>query len=299
MFSGCKSDNSTSSTPASQSEVAAKLPSGLSASDLSEDVVGGKSININPTLTFSSDGSTLTYQNDSNDSGYPATVSGSISVTSTKDGDDKLLLTFTVGGQEIEIGFSFIDRGGEGYIDEAVLETAKVDDIEQTISQKVTVTMATGKIENAAVSSQDRLDISGAPDLSEWNRYIVGTAFFCDNSARGEILFYFTSSTSGKYFDMEDGDSGDVSYSYKPTGANTGEISLTADYPGTGGHTLRDDWKSSLTFTNFYNGSFVDLPGGTTTDLNTGKVVHNWTVIDSGTFNAITNVSVYLEENSN
>ena len=308
VFSGClNDDNDSTSTLASQTEVAAKLPNSVSATELAEDVVGSQTITLNPTLIFSEDGTTLTYSNDLNDTGYPATVNGQIDVNSSKE-EDRLILSFTVGGQKIEIGFSFIDRGGEGYIDEAILDVAKVDDTEQTISEKVTLTLDAGQLPNAGVAEEDRPDLSGAPTTAEWNRYLVGTAILLiEDKGLDNTLVRFNSSSSGQYVDLDEGYIGNFSYTYKNEGNNTGEISITenwvnagqdydSDYPDSNGSRMRSEFSVSLTFVDFYNGRWVDGPE-VTTDLDSGKT-YEVNDDEQGSFNAITNVTLYLEDNS-
>ena len=308
VFSGCLNDDDNPSTLASQTEVAAKLPDNVSTSALAEDVVGGQTINLNPTLVFSIDGTTLSYSNDSNDTGYPATVNGQIDVNSSKE-DDRLILSFTVGGQKIDVGFSFIDRGGEGFIDEAVLDVARVDGAEQTISEKRTFTLDAGEFANAGIAAEDRPDFSGAPTTAEWNRYLVGTAILLtEDSGLDNTLVRFNSSSSGQYVDLDDGYIGNFSYTYKNDGNNTGEISVTenwvnagidydSDYPDSNGSRMRTEFSVSLTFEDFYNGRWADGPE-VVSDLDSGKTYEE-NDDEQGSFNAITNVTLYLEENSN
>ena len=52
---------------------------------------------------------------------------------------DRLIVTVTVNGEKLDLGFSFIDRGGEGYIDEVVLDLVEVDDEVQVLPAEISV----------------------------------------------------------------------------------------------------------------------------------------------------------------
>ena len=312
MLSSCIDDTET--TAASQTAVVAQPPASVGTSGLS-----GQTITFNPTLVFSADGSTINYTNTESGSNYPSGTSIDLNLTSEVVGD-RLIVSITVGGEKIDLGFNFIDRGGEGYIDEVVLDLVEVDDEVQVLPAEISVLVTPGTIRNEKVAETALPDFTGAPTEAEWNQYLVGTAMLLQEDKMTYIdntLVQFTTTSSGIYVDMEDGDTGTFTYSYSLTdsGANTGKITISSEwkneddtdtpdeedleYPGSNGHMLRDDFSKNLVFTNFYNGETSDNPGGTVTDTETGKVYPwNEQEYSSGTFKGITNPTVYLKNNT-
>lgn len=302
---GCfDGDDSTSSTPSSQTEVAAKAPASVASSGLP-----GKTITFNPTLVFDVSGETVQYSNDSSDSSYPQGSFSDIDLNETVEGE-RLVISITVADQVIELGFSFIDRGGEGFIDEAVLDVVKVDDEEQTLPEKVIVRIDAGTVVNEGIAEDERLDISGAPTEDQWNTYIIGAAVLVEQvggSYDDNTLVRFQTATTGQYVDLEDLETGDFTYTYTKTGDNTGKLEVTSDwelnageedpdYPGATG-TMRDEFSMTLTFEDFYNGTYADNPGSTVTELSSGKEFpDDEDPLGSGTISVITNVSVFLDE---
>jgi hypothetical protein len=290
--------DSSNSTPASQKEVVAQAPASVASSGLP-----GKTITFNPTLVFDSIGETINYSNDSSDSVYPSGNFIDVDLNETVEGD-RLVISITVDGQKIDLGFSFVDRGGEGFIDEAVLDVVKVDNVEQTLPEKVTVTIDAGTVVNEGIAEEDRLDISGAPSEEEWNRYVVGTAILLENLAYQDFtLVRFNSATSGQYVDLEDGYTGDFTYSYTQDGNTTGNLSVSSewlneddtDYPDSIGHKMRDEFVLEVSFKDFYNGTWKDGEGKVI-DLETNQE-YDWDD-DYGEFNGITNVDLYIEQAS-
>jgi len=295
---------STSSTPASQTEVLAQAPTSVASSGLP-----GKTITFNPTLVFDSTGETVDYSNDISDSAYPNGSFDDIDLSETVEGD-RLVISITVNGQKIDLGFSFVDRGGEGFIDEAVLDVVKVDDVEQTLPGKVTVRIDAGTVVNEGVAEDERLDISGAPTEAQWNTYIIGAAVLIEEdggSYNDNTLVRFQTATTGQYVDLEDLDTGDFTYTYTKTGDSTGKLSVVTDweidageedpdYPGATG-TMRDEFTMTLTLTDFYNGKYADDAGSTVTELSTGTVFpDDEDPLGSGKISVITNVTVFLDE---
>ena len=296
--------DSSSSTPASQKEVVAQAPASVASSGLP-----GKTITFNPTLVFDSTGETVDYSNDTTDSAYPNGDFSGIDLNETVEGD-RLVISITVDDQKIDLGFSFVDRGGEGFIDEAVLDVVKVDDVEQTLPEKVTVRIDAGTVVNEGVAEEDRLDISGAPSEEEWNTYIIGAAVLVEQDSEiyeDNTLVRFQTATTGQYVDLEDLDTGDFTYTYTKTSDTTGKLSVVSDweldageedpdYPGATG-TMRDEFTMTLTFTDFYNGTYADDAGSTVTELSTGtEFPDDEDPLGSGTISVITNVSVFLDE---
>lgn len=307
FFTGCLLDDedTATTTAASQTAVAAAAPTSVGNSGLP-----GKTISFNPTLVFNLDGVTLDYSNSSTDGSYPTGDFANLTISEQVEGD-RLVISITVNNEKIDLGFSFTDRGGEGFIDEAVLDLVEVNDEVKELPAKVTVAIDAGTVRNENVKTEDLPDFSGAPTSEEWNKYIVGTAMLITNDANttwsGTVestLVYFTSSSAGVYYDMDDGETGNFSYNYTPPSSetsNVGEVSVVsewiqndADYPDSLGNAMRDEFSMKLTFTDFYNGKREDNPGGKSIDTVTGKEYPE-TKPETGTFNAVTNVSLYLE----
>ena len=295
--------DSSSSTPASQKEVVAQAPASVASSGLP-----GKEVTFNPTIKFDSIGETINYSNDSSDSVYPSGNFSDVDLNETVEGD-RLVISITVDGQKIDLGFSFVDRGGEGFIDEAVLDVVKVDDVEQTLPEKVTVMIDPGRVANEGIAEEDRLDISGAPSEEEWNTYIIGAAVLVEEEDGDEdsTLVRFQTATTGQYVDLSDLDTGDFTYTYTKTSDTTGKLSVVSDweldageedpdYPGATG-TMRDEFTMTLTFTDFYNGTYADDAGSTVTELSTGtEFPDDEDPLGKGTISVITNVSVFLDK---
>ena len=144
MLSSCIDDTET--TAASQTAVVAQPPASVGSSGLS-----GQTITFNPTLVFSADGSTINYTNTESGSNYPSGTSIDLNLTSEVVGD-RLIVSITVGGEKIDLGFNFIDRGGEGYIDEVVLDLVEVDDEVQVLPAEISVLVTPGTVRNEKVA---------------------------------------------------------------------------------------------------------------------------------------------------
>ena len=318
MLSSCIGDTET--TAASQTAVVAQPPQPTDPSSVEDHGLSGQTVKFNPTLTFSLNGKNIDYSNTESGSNYPSGNFTGLSLTNEVVGN-RLIVTVTVNGEKLDLGFSFIDRGGEGFIDEVVLDLVEVDDEVQVLPAEISLLVKTpGKIPNENVAEAARPDFTGAPTEAEWNQYLVGTAMLLQEDKMTYIdntLVQFTTTSSGIYVDMEDGDTGTFTYSYSLTdsGANTGKITISSEwkneddtdtpdeedleYPGSNGHMLRDDFSKNLVFTDFYNGETSDNPGGTVTDTETGKVYPwNEQEYSSGTFKGITNPTVYLNNNT-
>jgi hypothetical protein len=310
MLSGCIDDDTT--TVASQTAVVAQPPASVGSSGLS-----GQTVTFNPTLVFSADGGTINYTNTESGSNYPSGTFPDLSLTDEVVGD-RLIVTVTVNGEKLDLGFSFIDRGGEGFIDEVVLDLVEVDDEVQVLPAEISVLVTPGTIRNEKVAEATLPDFTGAPTEAEWNQYSVGTAILLQGTDNGQddfTLAQFTTTSSGTYVDVEDGDTGTFTYSYSLTdsGSNTGKLTISSEwkneddtdtpdeedleYAGSNGHMLRDDFSMNLIFTDFYNGTFSDNPGGTVTDTETDKVYPSQEELSQGKFNGITNPTLYLKNN--
>ena len=309
MLSSCIDDTET--TAASQTAVVAQPPASVGSSGLS-----GQTITFNPTLVFSADGSKIDYQNNTAGN-YPTGEFTNLVIGEAVEGD-RLIVSITVNGEKLDLGFNFIDRGGEGYIDEVVLDLVEVDDEVQVLPAEISVLVTPGTVRNENVAETALPDFTGAPTEAEWNQYLVGTAILLQGTANGQddfTLAQFTTTSSGTYVDVEDGDTGTFTYSYSLTdpGSNTGTLTVSSewkneddtetpdeedlDYPGSNGHMLREDFSMNFIFTDFYNGIGDENGDGTITDLQTGMVYPRVEEDGGGKFNGITNPTLYLENN--
>ena len=316
MLSSCIDDTET--TAASQTAVVAQPPQPTDPSSVEDHGLSGQTVKFNPTLTFSLNGKNIDYSNTESGSNYPSGNFTGLSLTNEVVGN-RLIVTVTVNGEKLDLGFSFIDRGGEGFIDEEVLDLVEVDDEVQVLPAEISVLVTPGTVRNENVAETALPDFTGAPTEAEWNQYLVGTAILLQGTANGQddfTLAQFTTTSSGTYVDVEDGDTSTFTYSYSLTdsGSNSGKLTISTewkneddtdtpdeedlDYPGTNGHMLRDDFSINLTFTDFYNGTYSENPGTTITDTETGKVYPlNEDDYTSGKFNGITNPTLYLKNN--
>jgi hypothetical protein len=304
--SGCLYDDEVV-TSASQTEVVAQSPASVALSGLA-----GQTVTFNPTLVFSTDGLNVDYSNSVVGGNYPDGNFSNITLTNNVEGD-RLVVSITVNNEKIDLGFSFTDRGGEGYIDEAVLDMVEVNDQVQSLPAKVVVAIEAGTVRNKNVTAESLPDLTGAPTVDEWNKYIVGTAMLITGNSEYSLktektLVHFITSSSGSYIDLDDSETGSFSYTYTPTvgATNLGELSVSSDWSTTYidpdypdvpvGTLMRDEFVMDLNFKDFYNGTRKDKAGGTNTDLASGKVYSGDTP-ETGDFNAITNVSLYLANN--
>ena len=73
-----------------------------------------------------------------------------------------MVISITVNNEKIDLGFSFTDRGGEGNIDEAVLDLVKVNDEVKELPAKVTVAIEKSTVRNENVKTEDLPDFSVA-----------------------------------------------------------------------------------------------------------------------------------------
>ena len=316
LMSGCLyDDDDATTTVASQTTVVAKAPSSVGNSGLP-----GKTISFNPTLVFNLDGVTIDYSNSSTDGSYPTGDFANLTISEQVEGE-RLVISITVNSEKIDLGFSFTDRGGEGFIDEAVLDLVEVNDEVKELPAKVTVAIDAGTVRNENVKTEDLPDLSGAPTRDEWNNYIIGTGLLTkDNSGVGDIsIIQFTSSTEGVKYSLSGSDAGTAdtaTYVYTKVDATEGNLALSDTYvlnfPGHAWHQkqVKDDWEVKLTWSDaadatFYNGNWSDKPNsGTITNLETNEKMDYESFygadnsLSYGTFGAISNVSIYIQQNT-
>ena len=303
MLSSCLEDTDT--TAASQTAVVAQPPASVGSSGLS-----GQTVTFNPTLVFSADGLTINYQNNTAGN-YPTGEFTNLVIGEAVEGD-RLIVSITVGGEKIDLGFSFTDRGGEGYIDEAVLDLVEVNDEEKELPAKVTIAIDAGTVRNENVTAESLPDLTGAPTVDEWNKYLTGTGLLVTDTTDGSLsVVQFSSSTEATIYNITGSDAGtsdSFSYIYTKLDENTGTLDMTDyyiyDYAGDPWHgqNIKDEGQVKLIWSSdedatFYNGNWSDVQGaGVYTNLDTGEERVSTSSVSSGTFGVVSNVSIYIEQ---
>jgi len=304
MLSSCIDDTET--TAASQTAVVAQPPASVGSSGLS-----GQTITFNPTLVFSADGSTIDYQNNTAGN-YPTGEFTNLVIGEAVEGD-RLIISITVGGEKIDLGFSFTDRGGEGYIDEAVLDLVEVNDEVKELPAKVTIAIDAGTVRNENVTAESLPDLTGAPTVDEWNKYLTGTGLLVTDTTDGSLsVVQFSSSTEATIYHLTGhdyaGTSDSFSYIYTKLDENTGTLDMTEYYVEEDegpwyGQNIKDVGQVKLIWSSdedatFYNGQWSDVQGaGVYTNLDTGEEIVSTSSPSSGTFGVVSNVSIYIEQN--
>ena len=318
ILAGCNSsDNSSSgnsSTSSSQTVSAATVNSTSAA-----EVFSNFQLDLNPTIVIS--GNSATYKNSDGTQGFEIADLTGVNVYYDDGADGALEIRFehsSFNDGNITITLSgFVDRGNEGYIDEFTIEKAEIKKSDGTTKEisSVVNTKKTNLGTNLKRSASDMTennisvpDFSGSPTVDEWNRFMIGTAILAaDTSTTGGDLTFvqFTSSTAGIYYDItgsDAGDSGNFTYTYSQDSDTTGKLVINLTW--TESDTSNSDYGTSfaevdymdLTFSDFYNGDYKETVG-TETNLKTGETKQDAPEsLDSGVFNTITNVEVYLEE---
>ena len=303
MLSSCIEDTDT--TAVSQNAVVAQPPASVGSSGLS-----GQTVTFNPTLVFSADGLTINYQNNTAGN-YPTGEFTNLVIGEAVEGD-RLIVSITVGGEKIDLGFSFTDRGGEGYIDEAVLDLVEVNDEEKELPAKVTIAIDAGTVRNENVTTESLPDLTGAPTVDEWNKYLTGTGLLAKDTTDGSLsVLQFSSSTEATIYHLTGhdyaGTSDSFSYIYTKLDENTGTLDITEYYVEEDegpwyGQNIKDVGQVKLTWSSaedatFYNGNWSDVQGsGTYTNLDTGEEIVSTSSPSSGTFGVVSNVSIYIEQ---
>ena len=236
LFTGCFDDDdpvSNSGSLSSQSEVYAGINVD-DKDDLAEVVVGaldGGVLELNPKLTFTlADPITVDYENDQNDSGYPQENALNLPVELSVE-DTRLIISFThTSEKRIELGFSFIDRGGEGYLDEVQLDLARVDNEEQVVTKQSYYIADQAISKNLYNTNVDEpLVYEGAPTVEQWNKYIVGNSILNISSDDVVTLLHISDTSTGKYYEEIEGEVQvfDATYTYSKTDQNKGLLTLT------------------------------------------------------------------------
>ena len=195
---GGSSSNSSGSSPVGTSDAAAptSLPSGTE-------------IAFNPEIIFDGELSVGTpakarYSNDTTSSSFPG-GDNDIVYVSLEIVTEGIKLSFTQGGQNVELVLSGFKDFGAGYIEEFTVE-AKVDN-ESVGTQQGRFT-GTTKPKNKSASRT--FDTSGTPTEDEFIKFLVGKAIYHqetspDTRDRGYILF--NQDGTFHYFGSDDDDS--------------------------------------------------------------------------------------------
>ena len=317
FFTGCLLDDedTTSSSNTSLSLGSATINDATTAKEV---FVNNFELKLNPTFTIN--GETATYEN-STAGDFPVASNESLKVVYSPESSGlKVTFSFDSGAHddiEIVMG-SFIDVGNEGYIDEIEIVDVRVDiSSASPEGKKLTEYIGTQRLEKPLkrhdsdiannLGSDYKLpdqpeaqDFSGAPDVDEWNKNIVGKAFLSVGSDGDKSLVYFTSSTAGLEYGLTGSDSGNINnftYEYvkddesKGTMFYKGEYYSNANYDG-----KLTRWQADidLQFTNdFFSGTWSEDQGMEVNEQ--GEKVWEDTSPGSGTFEAITNVTLELE----
>jgi hypothetical protein len=315
---GCKSSStssssdSVSSTSSSQTVVAASVNS-VNAAEVFNDF----ELNLNPKIVIT--GITATYFNDDNSQGFEIADLAGVRVD-YNDVTDGLELKFShnsFSDGNITITLTgFNDRGNEGYIDEFTVKKAEV--VKSDGSKTEIPSVANTKKSNLGTklkrSTSDRtqndispLDFSGSPTKGEWNKYMIGTAILATTAPgtpRKLTLVQFTTSTTGRYYDLagyDNGDSGTFNYDYQQDGDKEGKLSMLFEWkqgdPDDVNYnaTIQELDNIVLTFSDFYNGSY-QYAAGTEKNLSTGAITNDTAPFEAGDFNTITDVDIYLND---
>ncbi len=308
-------DDTVSSSSSSSSLGSATINDATTAKEV---FVNNFELKLNPTFTIN--GETAVYEN-STTGDFPVASNESLKVVySPVSTGLKVTFTFDSGAHddiEIVMG-SFIDVGNEGYIDEIEIVDVRVDVSNASPEgKKLTEFIGTQRLEKPLkrhdsdiaknLGSDYKLpdqpkaqDFSGAPDVDEWNKNIVGKAFLIVGSDGDKSMIYLTSSTSGIEYGLTGSDSGNINnftYVYvkdeekKGTMFYKGEYYANANYDG-----KMTRWQADLDLqftTDFFSGTWSEDQGMEVNEQ--GEKVWEDTSPGSGTFEAVTDVTLELK----
>ena len=278
------------------------------------EVFAGYTLELNPTIVFSSDGKSGTYDNTANHSGYPAGQGIQVNITYEDGGVGLDIIfsadAFTDGALGVTVQ-DFKDSGNDGGIDEFTVSAAKVGDKPIPNFKPVVKKPAPGEMKrskadlaanpvagsaDAAVAQQD-VDISGAPTSTEWSDKIVGRGILIVGQGNDIDLMSFTSSTAGILYEISDGIQSDFTYTYKKRNeGNDGEgiITATTQYQENG--VLMEDYiEIDLDFTDWYTGKYEEAVS-TQTNTVTGVKTDDDS-LDKGTFTVEMDTAGYVKQN--
>jgi hypothetical protein len=278
------------------------------------EVFGGYTLDLNPTIVFSADGKTGTYDNSANDSGFPAGTNIQVAIAYTNGGVG-LDITFTADAfTEGALGVTvqdFKDTGNDGGIDEFTVSAAKVGDkpipnFKPVVKRPMPGEMKRSKADLAAnpvastadaAVAQKEVDISGTPTLAEWNSNIVGKGFLITHADGDLDLLSFTSASAGVIYEFFDNTTDDFTYTFEPlVGESQGILKATYPWTASNGDKMRADLDITLKFTDWYNGTYKDEEIKDT-NLATNQVTYDQN-LSTGTFSIVKDVNVYVQSKS-
>jgi hypothetical protein len=278
------------------------------------EVFGGYTLDLNPTIVFSADGKTGTYDNSANDSGFPAGTNIQVAIAYTNGGVG-LDITFTADAfTEGALGVTvqdFKDTGNDGGIDEFTVSAAKVGDkpipnFKPVVKRPMPGEMKRSKADLAAnpvastadaAVAQKEVDISGTPTLAEWNSNIVGKGFLITHADGDLDLLSFTSASAGVIYEFFDNTNDDFTYTFEPlVGESQGILKATYPWTASNGDKMRADLDITLKFTDWYNGTYKDEEIKDT-NLATNQVTYDQN-LSTGTFSIVKDVNVYVQSKS-
>jgi len=277
------------------------------------DIFDGYTLDLNPTITFHTKGTKGTYNNTNSDSGFPPGTGIEVDITYV-DGGVGLDITFsaaefTDGALGVTVQ-DFKDDGDDGYIDAFTVTEAKVGSTPIAGFVAVTKTPNHGEMKRSEADlaensvTVEEVDISGAPTVDEWNKYIVGSAFLAKGSDGDLDLVSFESATTGTVYGLSGEDAGETdtfTYTYEYDNETEGVIfyksepySADDDYPNYPGAIIQWTADLDLVFTDWYNGTYAESQGKDTI-VETDEVIWEDSSPGSGTFSVIKDLSVYVE----
>jgi hypothetical protein len=278
------------------------------------EVFGGYTLDLNPTIVFSADGLTGTYDNSANDSGFPAGTNIQV-VIKYMDGGVGLDITFTADAfTDGALGVTvqdFKDTGNDGGIDEFTVSAAKVGSKPIPNFKPVVKKTAPGEMKRSkadlaanpvastadAAVAQNEVDISGTPTLAEWNSNIVGKGFLITHADGDLDLLSFTSASAGVIYEFFDNTTDDFTYTFEPlVGESQGILKATYPWTASNGDKMRADLDITLKFTDWYNGTYKDEEIKDT-NLATNQVTYDQN-LSTGTFSIVKDVNVYVQSKS-
>ena len=297
VFAGCI-DDPTATNQATVSGTAA-TPSAASASS----ELANAQIAFNPVITIDASGTSCTYDNTKNTvSSFPAGTATCTIVYSESGGALVATLTETngsvFGGTDLVLNLSgFVDKGNEGLVDEFTVEATHGATTVQETGQFVGATKPLNK--TVAATREELPDLSGAPDATEWARYCIGNAILIEGFSGDMSLARFTSTTAHEGYDMSGSSAGTSwsgTYTYAKNSETEGTLVLNETETDQSGSQMSVVTTVSLSFTDFYTGSWV-IVDVQETNLATGKTTVGQE--DSGTFQMYTDVSLFVGSGSN
>ena len=269
VFAGCVDETTNQATVSGT----VATPSASSASS----ELANTEIAFNPVITIDASGNSCTYDNTKN------TVSSFPSGTATctiaySESGGALVATLTesngsvFGGTDLVLNLSgFVDKGNEGLVDEFTVQATHGATTVQETGQFVGATKPLNK--TVAATREELPDLTGAPDATEWARYCIGNAILVEGFSGDRSIARFTSTTAHEGYDMAGSSAGTSwsgTYTYAKNSETEGTLVLNETETDQSGSQMSVVTTVSLSFTDFYTGSWV-IVDVQETNLATGK----------------------------